>query len=107
MVKQSVRTYHADCPLFVAYEILRRLKINRCIYLLPGDQDTAGVLVSSPRNFQVPDYVERPPLSMKNLGENLFFTTMVRDPAYMRNIFGEGYDYHDYRNADPNVPSPQ
>ena len=21
----------------------------------------------------------------------------------MRNIFGEGYDYHDYRNADPNV----
>ena len=101
MVKNSLKTYRDGYCYNVAYELLNRMGITWLLYYLPSDQDIEGVLYKSPVQFILPrEVLAETEVFLDALKVGNFFSTIVRDQAYLRDQFGKNFDYHDYRNAD-------
>ncbi len=104
IVKNSLKTYRDGYCYNVAYELLNRMGITWLLYNLPSDQDIEGVLYKSPVQFILPRKVlAETEVFLDALKVGNFFSTIVRDQAYLRDQFGKNFDYHDYRNADQSI----
>lgn len=104
MVREVLRTYRHGFHYYAAYRVLVTLGITNAIYVLPSDQDVSGLLVRTSRQFAVPKAVlEVTEFFLHEHGVDRFFTTIVRDQAYLENQFRRTFDYHTCRNANPVV----
>lgn len=103
IVQDKIGIIHSE-KYFLLYKILCILKFKFLIYELPSDQDVFGIMRIVSKQLDVSNGInEITKKYLKNFEKKEFITTIVRDQRYLQKTLMKDFQYHNFRNADPQI----